>query len=338
MHVAVDAHNLLTDRRGIGVYLRAVLREWHDRDACTITALVRHPLPMLLKRRLAEEIGIPSIRVASRVPRDAGVVWHPWNGTFSSGGKRNVATIHDVVPFAYPNSDAARRAHEQEPFVRSAQLADAILTDSAFSAREITAHLNVDPERITVVPLGYDAQFSPGAPGALPQALRADGYVLYVGALEARKNVATLVAAWREALQPHGIALAIVSGGPDVDGATMLRNVAPGRLRDLYRGALAVAVPSVYEGFGLPALEALACGAPLIAARATSLPEVAGDAARYVDEPTSVAAWQDALAQVASDGALRERLRLAGPERARGFSWRRTAAETLRVLERAATP
>ena len=336
MHVAVDAHNLLTDRRGIGVYLRAVLREWYAAEACEVTALVRHPLPRLLQRRLSGEIGVPRVRIASRIPRDAGVVWHPWNGTFFEGGKRNVATIHDVVPFAYPNPDPAKRAHEQQPFLRSAQRSDAIITDSAFSAGEIRVHLAVPPERITVVQLGVDDAFSPGLPADLPGGLQRERYVLYVGTFEERKNVPPLVAAWREALQPRGVALAIVSRGPDVEDATMLRGLSTTALRDLYRGALAVALPSVYEGFGLTALEALACGAPLIASRASSLPEVASEAARYVEVPASPGAWSAALREIASDPALRDTLRAAGPARAQRFSWRRTAAEALHVLERVA--
>src|SRR5438270_7254812 len=124
MHIAVDAHNVLTDRRGIGVYVRAVLRRFYEHDALTVTSLVRHPLPILLRSALAREIDVARPRVASTVPRDADVVWHPWNGMFFDGGRKNVVTMHDVAPFAFPNADIELRQREQRPFLRSAQHAD----------------------------------------------------------------------------------------------------------------------------------------------------------------------------------------------------------------------
>jgi glycosyltransferase involved in cell wall biosynthesis len=110
----------------------------------------------------------------------------------------------------------------------------------------------------------------------------------------------------------------------------------PAELARWYRGARAVAVPSWYEGFGFPLLEAMACGTPAIASRATSLTEVGGEGCAWIDDPLDVAAWSAALERVAGDEALRGCLRAAGLEQAATFSWDRCAEETLGVLRRAA--
>ncbi|HEX5273866.1 MAG TPA: glycosyltransferase family 1 protein [Candidatus Rubrimentiphilum sp.] len=333
MHVAVDAHNVLTDRRGIGVYLRAVLRRMLASGECRITLLLRHPLPGLKKRALAAELGSEDFALASRVPRDAAVAWHPWNGTFFGGGRRNVVTMHDVAPFVYPAADRQKRRSQQAPFESSARTADRIIADSHFSKSGIESYLGVEPERITVVPLAADERFTPGKPEELPAPLRDRRYVLYVGTLEERKNVATLIAAWRNALAPRGIALAAVSGGDRLpDGVVALRDLAPGRFRDIYRGALCLAFPTLYEGFGLPALEAMACGTPAAVSRVASLPEVCGEAAWYVDEPQSVPAWEAALLDIASSEELRADLSRRGLEQAAKFSWDATARATLDAL------
>ena len=336
MHVAVDAQNLLTDRRGIGVYLREVLARILAGGGCRVTLLVRHPLPGLQKRALARELGSAGFAVRSRVPRDASVVWHPWNGTFFRGGRRNVVTMHDVAPFAYPAADVTKRRSQQEPFELSARTADRILTDSSFSKGGIEAYLHVEPSRITVVPLAAGEIFSPGKPEMLPAALQGKRYVLYVGTLEERKNPRTLIAAWRNTLSSQGVALAMVSGGELPADVIALRELSPQRFRDVYRGALCLAFPTLYEGFGLPALEAMSCGTPAVVSRVASLPEICGDAARYVDEPRSVAAWESALNEIASSDALRGDLSRRGLAQASKFSWDATARATLAVLSEAA--
>jgi glycosyltransferase involved in cell wall biosynthesis len=336
VHVAVDAHNLLTDRRGIGVYLRAVLARILASGTCRVTLLVGHPLPRLQKRALARELGSAEFAVSSRIPRDAAVIWHPWNGTFFRGGRRNVVTMHDVAPFVYPAADAKKRRSQQEPFETSARAADRILTDSHFSKDGIEAYLSVEPERITVVPLAAGELFAPGKPDELPSVLRDRRYVLYVGSLEERKNVQTLIAAWRNALAAQGIALAIVSDGKLPDDVVALRDLSPERFRDVYRGALCLAYPTLYEGFGLPALEAMACGTPAVVSRIASLPEICGEAARYVDEPRSTAAWESALREIASSDVLRGELSRRGLAQAAKFSWDLTARATLAVLSDAA--
>lgn len=336
MHVAVDAHDLVRDRRGIGRYLRSVLARLLPTPGVRFTLLVREPLPLLHRRAFARALGVPSgnVRMARRVPRDADVVWHPWNGTFDPGS-RNAATVHDVAPFAVPDPDPARRERQQAPFRRTAATADRIIADSAFTRGEVTRLLGVPPERIAVVPLGVDPAFCPGPLDALPEALRGRRYVLHVGAQDRHKNVATLAAAHARAFPAGDVRLVVTR--PLADGsATVVADASQDVLVALYRGAALVAVPSLYEGFGLPVLEAMACGAPVLAARAASLPEVGGDAIRYVDAPASPTAWARALASAIDDAAGSAALRETALARAATFTWERCAAATLAELRAAA--
>lgn len=336
MRLAVDAHNLLSDRRGIGVYVRALLRRFVRRGDIDATLVVRDLIPALAKRAIAAEIGNGRFRVARSVPRGSDLTWHPWNGTFYASAAPSVVTIHDCAPFAFPASSEAERASQQGPFFRSAATARRIVADSAFSKGEIVRHLGVPEERIDVVYLAADELFSPGAPESLPEALRGRRYVLFVGADDERKNLRTLLDAWR-AREDDGTALVCVTHA-QVDGALVLSGVSNERLRDLYRGALCLAMPSRYEGFGLPALEAMQSGCAVVTSRAASLPEVCGEAALYVDDVDSARAWRASLDAVIADGAKRAALRETGLARASQFSWDRCARETLAAFEASRQP
>ena len=268
-----------------------------------------------------------------------------------------VLTIHDVSyarhPEWYPyKRDLLRRAF----YRRSARGAARILTDSSFSADEIVAAYAVRPERITVAPLGVDSAFSP-ADGTraldLPAAVR-EPYLLHVGDLHERRNLAVVVDALLAARQHFGAApaLSLVLAGVDrglgaglcaiaaeadaPDAVVLLGTVSEERLRTLYRGATALVYPSLYEGFGLPPLEAMASGTPVIASNCASIPEVVGDAGMLLP-PTDVRAWTDAILSVVRDEALRRRMRAAGLQRASTFTWQRTARITLDVYRQAAT-
>jgi len=269
-----------------------------------------------------------------------------------------VLTIHDVSyerhPQWYPyRRDWARRAF----YRRSAHAASHILTLSRFSATEIAAAYRIPPERMTVTPLGVDDVFVPGdpdLPGDLPAGITPP-YLLHVGDLHERRNLAMLVdavlAARRRFRALPALSLVLVgadrgagdavcavasrAGAPDA--VVRLGPVSEKRLRTLYRGAIALAYPSFYEGFGLPLVEAMACGTPVIASNAASMPEVVGDAGILVD-PTDGEAWTKAIIDVVHDDEKRREMRVAGLRRAAEFTWERTARLTLgvycRTLER----
>jgi glycosyltransferase involved in cell wall biosynthesis len=200
-----------------------------------------------------------------------------------------------------------------------------VITISEFTKGEVMELLDVPEERIRVIPLASRDEFG-------PEGSAAEGdYVLAVGTLEPRKNLARLA----EAANRAGLELRVVGargwGGVQADGAGVrwLGHVPDAELAELYRGALCVAYPSVYEGFGLPVLEAMACGAPVVTSRGSATEEVADGAAVLVDpsDPEAIAAG---LAEAIS---RRDELARLGRERAARFSWERVADETVAVYE-----
>jgi alpha-1,3-rhamnosyl/mannosyltransferase len=202
-----------------------------------------------------------------------------------------------------------------------------IIAVSDFTRRELVELLSVPDEKIRVVPNGVEAEFTQNGPAA-------DGdYVLAVGTLEPRKNLQRLV----EAARRSDVELRVVGargwGGVEVsgNGVRWLGEVGDAELARLYRGARCVAYPSLYEGFGIPVLEAMACGAPVVTSRGTAMEEVADGAAILVDahDPAEIAAGIERAV------AERDRLVPRGLERARAFRWDAIAAATVGVYREA---
>jgi glycosyltransferase involved in cell wall biosynthesis len=332
VQVAVDAHNLALDDRGIGRYARAILsRALADADFA-FTLVVRRMFPRAAP--LARALGGIAVRVVNRVPRDAQVLWSPWNGTFLESHAPSVATVHDVGPFAFPSRSPRLRAAEQEPFRKTAAVAKRIIAPSRFTASEVERWLGVEAARIVVGPEAADAQvFAPGPSGPLPAGLHAGRFVLCVGTHEERKNTGPLIDAYARAFPDGDPPLVLTRRRGNLPrGAIVIESASDTDLVSLYRGATLVAAPSPYEGFGLPSLEALACGAPVLAARGGALVETCGEAVAWVDEPLRVEAWTRALRELVADDAARARLARLGPPRAAEFSWNSSAEQTLAVL------
>jgi glycosyltransferase involved in cell wall biosynthesis len=268
-----------------------------------------------------------------------------------------VVTIHDLAFLHFPEIlDAeARRFYGQ---VRAAAHdADAVITVSEATRADIAALLDLPPERVAVVYEAADPRFAPVA-GARAETrlingrqLHGDAFLLFVSTIEPRKNLETLLRALRICLdrrpaEDYRLVAAGRRGWLDEpiyalardlrlsEAVTFLGGVAPDELRWLYSACRLYLNPSLYEGFGLPLLEALACGAPALASDSSSLPEVAGGAALVL--PTRDAgAWADAIMALWDDTAARSELAGRGPARAAQFSWGRAATETLAVYRAA---
>jgi glycosyltransferase involved in cell wall biosynthesis len=343
LRIGVDADNLMTDRRGIGRYVRALVGRWLGRDGdVDVTLLVSHPFPGMLTKRLAASLDVPSVAVANRsYARRHGfdVVWHPWNGIFFRTDCRDVATIHDVWPFVdAPAENPTLAEQRQTPFLHAAARAARIVTDSRFSKSEIVRHLGVGEARIEVIPLGVDEALLEAKPPHARVA-GAERYVLFVGEPEARKDLSTLLRAMGALPESLRATTALVVAGRRPASATIppgvrvdfAGEVDDARLASLYAGAAAFAFPSVYEGFGLPVLEAMALGAPVVASDAASVPEAGGDAALYFPA-RDAAALAARLERVITDPSVAGELRTKGRRRAAEMSWDRCASATLDVL------
>jgi len=353
LHIGVDAWNLADDRRGIGRYVRMILSRWArlDRKRIRATLVIPERFTWFEKRRYLKtlEFDPPSVRHRDSVGRcgfDA--LWFPWNGLSWTPSGVKVATIHDGFFFAWPPHDPAIAAREQLPVRTAARVASQIITDSHFSKSELMRFLGLPAERIDVVHLGVDEQLlrerheSATFEGA-------SRYILFVGELESRKGIDTLLDAASRLPETLRSSTVVAIAGhlserPDLHGqpvpppppgvrVELLGHVSDARLRSLYAGAAAFVFPSRYEGFGLPVLEAMACGAPVIASDAASIPEAGGDAAMYfpVGDAGALAV---AMERVFTDSAMANVLREAGRKRAAAMSWDITAEQTLAVFER----
>ncbi|TMD40072.1 MAG: glycosyltransferase family 4 protein [Chloroflexi bacterium] len=367
MRVAFDAHTIGQRDTGNEAYTLNLLR------ALTVTADPRQrydvltPHPQELVRLVPLPSGFEAIAIrpgtsAVRIPigipmaalrRGADVlhmsyVGPPWAPC------PTVITVHDLSYLASPELHSPRTRVLLRLLVgASVRRAAAVIAISEWTRRDLIHYYRLPPERVTTIHLAPSSTFHAVEglrPDRLPPGVR-EPFILAVGTLEPRKNLRRLVEAFAVLVRQNAFdGTLVLSGKPGFHAAELRSAVEAcglsGRvaftgyvtdqvLNVLYNRAQALVYPSLYEGFGLPVMEAMACGCPVIASNATAIPEVAGDAALLVD-PTSVASIAQAMRAVLQRPDLARDLRVRGIRQAAGYSWERTARQTQAIYDQVA--
>ena len=366
MRIGIEGRTLQGERYGVARYLSGVMRnlvqlEGEDEYIVYLSAPIV-PLDFSSPRLRLEVLGrAPGLtwrhlRLPMAMRRD-GVDLHYSPSYFLPLVKvcPAVVVVHDITFKVHPEWFAAdRRFLFDSLFWREVKRAERILTVSEYSKGDIARVLGVEPSRITVVHGAADDFFRPVRDESRLAEVRdryglAPGFVFTAGAIHTRRNLERLIEAVAAASRGLGKDLQLfILGTPapftppvDIWGTarrcgmenrlTHMEYVSEEDLLLLYNACGLFAYPSLYEGFGLPVIEAMACGTPVACSNVTSLPEVGGEAALYFD-PLSVEEMAECITRIAGDDMLREELGRAGPERAATFSWRRAAEETHRVF------
>lgn len=361
MRVLLDYRAALRERSGVGEYTHqlaaALLRRaasngdrstldlwlfsssWKDRLALPADLAGAHAidrrLPVTVLNFAWHRLGWPPAELIAGAAFDVTHALHPL--ILPSRHAASVITIHDLNFLTHPERTRAEIRRDYPALAREhAHRAKRIVTISEFTAREIESRLSVPRERISVA--------YPGAPPWIPLEQRSsDGYVLFFGTLEPRKNVGGLLDAYEALVARNirpGVPPLVLAGKATEDARPWLERierpplkgrvrhigyVEPDTRRDLYAGARLLVQPSFEEGFGMPVLEAMTLGVPVVAANRGALPEVLGDAGLLVD-PERPSELADAIQRMLTDTALVESSVARGRERSHAFSWERTAA------------
>ena len=363
MRILIDYRPALRSRTGVGEYVHQVARvlgragrdevtaftsSWKDRPAPPLAGelagvrLADRRIPVRVLNFAWHRLEWPPVEA---LVGGVDVVHSPHPLLLPARSAAQVVTIHDLDFRAHPERTAAEIRRDYPALARAhARRADRILVVSHHVAAETARLLDVPADRIAVCPLGAPDWLSPRAPGQTPE----DGYLLFMGTLEARKNVGGLLEAYgRLVAGDPSLPRLVLAGSPGPDAARWLRDIGQPplsghvehlgyvtgeRRRHIYDRAHLLILPSWDEGFGLPALEAMAAGVPVVASNRGALPEVIGDAGLLVD-PADIDALAAGIRRMLTDRSLAETAAARGLRRAREFTWERTAHAVRQAYE-----
>jgi len=358
MKIAIDATESFWPRlTGTGVYTRQLLRHLQPSltgDELTVlgiratnvdTSFVHTGSLRLLRspryRSVWSQIRLPLHLVAHQYD----VLHVPGHKLPAIAPCKTVVTIHDLAFLKFPETFKPLHRQRLVWFTRNAvRRTDRIIAISESTKRDLCELLHIRDERIDVVHHGVDHELF--RPDVAPAA-RTAPYILSVGTLQPRKNYTMLIRAFKRLCEKRPEPIELLIAGQrgwmceEIEAEAnrtprvhLLGYVSDDQLPALYTGAAVIAMPSLYEGFGLPLLEAMACGAPVVAANVSCFPEVVGNAAVMLD-PTDEESWAATLSELLNDPSRRESLRRNGMARAAEFTWERTASQTLAIYRKA---
>ena len=365
LRIGVDIRPFYEPLTGVGWYLYHLLHHLALRDDVELILLgdaritdqgprLHADIPRNSRLIVFDLRGQPPSRIARPLTAAAYVLWM-WlldcdvifganyflPRLMSAVARRRVVTVHDLTYKRFPELLQKETLHNLEAHMkREIALSDAVICVSDSTRRDLLHFYEADPARIVTIHSGL-----PPLPAAEPVAGLPRRYILFVSTVEPRKNLAVLLDAFARLRSSGAYDGSLVVAGRvgwkaesisarlGEPGVVHLDYVRPSQLATLYAGADVFVFPSIYEGFGFPMLEAMAAGAPVIAARSSSLPEIGGEAAIYFD-PSDVGALEGALRRLLNDADLRAGLVARGREQASRFQWSQASAETLDLFRR----
>ena len=365
MRIVIDYRPALRARTGVGEYIHQVARglartggdsitaftsSWKDRPSSALSSelpdvrVIDRRIPVRILNFGWHRLHWPPVEALAAGEFDVAHSPHPL--LLPSRSAAEVVTIHDLHFLAHPERTSGEIRRDYPALAAAhARRADRIIVSSQFAAGEVRRALDVSPDRIAVCPAGSPEWRTP------PASADADGYILFLGTLGARKNIGGLLESYGRLLSRSDTSISVprlvIAGGAGPDAARWLDAIAQpplaghveyvgyvdaDRREALFKGAQAFVLPSFEEGFGLPALEAMSAGVPVIASSRGSLPEVVGEAGLFIDpgDPESLA---DAMTRMTSDATLRRTCAARGLARSREFTWAQTARDVRRAYD-----